>query len=76
MQQVAEAGLAGTQSVNRGTQTGSRMGIPATGKDSTVSRLNVVRVEDGRIAEDWVVVDTLGLLQQKGVAATLEGQTA
>ena len=41
----------------RGTQTGSFQGFPATGTEVTWRDMLVSRVEDGRIAEEWVVSD-------------------
>ncbi|MGB8643595.1 MAG: ester cyclase [Anaerolineae bacterium] len=49
------------------TQTGPFMGIPPTGKRGVVPGIVVFRFEDSRIAEGWVNIDALGLLQQLGV---------
>jgi len=49
-----------------GTQRGSFMGIPATGKPVTGSGVGIFRIADGRIVEDFVQEDTLGLMQQLG----------
>ncbi len=43
------------------------MGIPATGKEIHVDAISVLRFEHGKIAENWTVWDTLGMLQQIGV---------
>jgi len=50
-----------------GTQRGSLPGIPATGKQSTVSGITISRIMGGKIAEDYLNWDTLGMLQQLGV---------
>ena len=42
------------------------MGIPATGKQATVTGITIDRIADGRIAESRTNWDTLGLLQQIG----------
>ncbi len=42
-------------------------GIPPTGKEIHVEALSLLRFEDGKIAENWTVWDTLGMLQQIGV---------
>jgi len=56
-----------TQSVMRGTHTGVWLGIAPTGKQVSV-RLSVIhRVLDGKIVEDWVLVEALGLFQQLGI---------
>ena len=54
----------------RWTGTGSHkvdlMGVPATGRDIRVEAITILRIEDGRIAENWTNWDTLTLLQQIG----------
>jgi steroid delta-isomerase-like uncharacterized protein len=50
-----------------GTQQGAFMGIPATGKQATISDIEIFRVTNGKVVENWVQVDFLGLLQQLGV---------
>jgi steroid delta-isomerase-like uncharacterized protein len=51
-----------------GTQKGVFNGIPATNKPIVnVPGVSWLLIKDGRIAEAWVVVDTLGLLTQLGV---------
>ncbi|HZY40641.1 MAG TPA: ester cyclase [Anaerolineae bacterium] len=50
-----------------GTHTGEFQGIPPTGKKFSVGGINIIRVANGRIAENWVGLDQLGLLQQLGV---------
>jgi steroid delta-isomerase-like uncharacterized protein len=64
---VAEGDKVATRATDRGTQRGELMGIPPTGKPFTITGINIVRVAGGRIAEEWVVFDRLGLLQQLGV---------
>ena len=55
-----------------GTNGGSLLGAPATGKFARWSGMSVLRVADGRIVEDWVENDRLGMLQQLGLAPALE----
>ena len=52
---------------SKGTQTGPFMGIPATGKTAYVTGIVIFRLENSRIVEGWVNIDSLGLLQQLGV---------
>ncbi|HEY6057565.1 MAG TPA: ester cyclase, partial [Candidatus Limnocylindrales bacterium] len=52
---------------NHGTHIGQFLGIPATGKEFSVQGVNVYRIESGRLAEGWSVVDTFGQLLQLGV---------
>ena len=51
---------------SRGTHRGDFMGAAATGNAVTMSGIDIHRVENGRIAELWHQVDTLGMLQQVG----------
>jgi predicted ester cyclase len=51
----------------RGTNSGSFMGIPPTGKAVAVTATGIYRVVDGRVTDNWVNFDMLGLLQQLGV---------
>jgi steroid delta-isomerase-like uncharacterized protein len=51
----------------RATHKGELMGIPATGKQVTTSGISILRIADGKIAEQWDSFDNLGMLQQIGV---------
>jgi steroid delta-isomerase-like uncharacterized protein len=53
----------------RGTHTGAWQRIPPTGRGITIRMATMHRVENGRIAEDWVIVESLGLYQQLGLVA-------
>jgi steroid delta-isomerase-like uncharacterized protein len=56
----------------RGTQTGSFMGIPPTGKQVAFKVFDMVRVADGKVAEHWGLLDQFSLMQQLGVIPTPE----
>jgi steroid delta-isomerase-like uncharacterized protein len=49
-----------------GSHTGPFMGIAATGRQFTITGIDVHRLRDGRMAEHWHVVDLYGLLCQLG----------
>lgn len=49
-----------------GTQTGQWMGIPPTGKHVNIRMITIHRIRRGKIIEDWVLVESLGLLQELG----------
>jgi steroid delta-isomerase-like uncharacterized protein len=49
-----------------GTQTGSWIGVPSSGKTVRVPMITIHRIRDGKIVEDWVLVGTLVLFQQLG----------
>ncbi len=56
-----------TYAVWEGTHTGTFMGIAPTGKKVRVEYMDIWRVTDGKICENWVVMDIAGLLIQLGV---------
>lgn len=51
----------------QGTHTGPLMTIPPSGERITVTGMALFRVANDTIAEVWVNVDTLGMLQSIGV---------
>jgi predicted ester cyclase len=59
----------------RATNTGSFQGMPPTGKAVDVTGAGIFRVVDGRVTDNWVNFDMLGLLQQLGVVQA-PGQTS
>ena len=64
--QFAEGDYVATRWTGRGTQKGELMGIPATGKQVTVSGITISRLWDGKVAEEWTTWDTLGMMRQLG----------
>ena len=64
---IADGGKAVARFTMRGTHKGEFMGISPTGKQVTMTGIQIVRVVGGRIAENWVNFDALGMLQQLGV---------
>jgi predicted ester cyclase len=51
----------------RGAHTGELMGIPPTGKQVTVTGIDVYRVAGGKLVERWGEFDQMGMMQQLGV---------
>lgn len=51
---------------NTGTHDGELMGISPTDAECVVDILGVYRVEDGRIAESWILGDMYALFSQLG----------
>ncbi|QXT39416.1 ester cyclase [Gymnodinialimonas ceratoperidinii] len=49
------------------THRDTYLGVPATGKALTLRVMDFYRVEGGLIAENWVLLDYIDLLQQMGV---------
>lgn len=64
--QIAEGDKVASRWTGRGTHTGEIAGVPATGKDVTVTGLTISRLEGGKIVEEWTTWDTLGMLVQLG----------
>ena len=50
----------------QGTHQGEFLGIPGTGRPVTIQAVESYRLAGGKLAEQWVVMDGLGLLQQLG----------
>lgn len=50
-----------------GTHKGEFEGLPPTGREATVSAITVFRLVDGKIAEEWEILDELGMMQQLGL---------
>jgi steroid delta-isomerase-like uncharacterized protein len=51
----------------RGTHKGSFLGNPPTGRPVVVQGIIFARTDNGRIVEDWTLLDQLGILQQLGI---------
>jgi steroid delta-isomerase-like uncharacterized protein len=66
-QMLSEGNRVATQLQMEGTHQGAWLGIPASGKKLRIRMLTVHRVVKGKIVEDWVLVESLGLFQQLGV---------
>ncbi len=65
-EQIGEGDRVVTRWTARGSHEGEFWGIPATGKQSTVTGVTISRVADGQVVESWTNWDALGLLQQLG----------
>lgn len=72
---VAEGDKVVTRWTASGTHKGELSGIPPTGKKTTVTGVTISRFAGGKIVETWSNWDTLGLMQQLGVAPA-PGQVA
>jgi hypothetical protein len=55
------------QLLMEGTHQSAWLGIPASGKKMQIRMFTVHRVVQGKIVEDWVLVESLGVFQQLGV---------
>ena len=68
---VAEGDKVVTWFTTHGTQQRALGSIPPTGKQVAVSTIEITRVADGKIAEDWGLDDRLGMMQQLGLVPPL-----
>ena len=73
--QIAEGDKVATRVTWHGTHTGTFRGIPSTGKQVTMSGIDIVRIVGDQIVEHWSAFDALGLIQQLG-AVPAPGQTS
>jgi predicted ester cyclase len=64
---IAERDRVVSQLVMEGTHQGTWMGISPTGKRLHIRMITIHRIANSKIAEDWVLVESLGLFQQLGV---------
>ena len=61
---------------NSGTHVGDFLGIPPTNKSFSVAGIDIYRLEGGKLAEHWHVIDQLSMLQQLGLIPSPEGTNA
>jgi steroid delta-isomerase-like uncharacterized protein len=64
--QIAQGDLVVNRVTWRGVHSGDMAGVPATGRSVELTGINMFRVSDGRVVEQWAQLDMLGLLQQIG----------
>jgi predicted ester cyclase len=65
-QQFTEGDHVATRYTIRGKHEGELMGMRPTGRDVAFTGITVSRCRDGKIVEEWELVDTVGLLRQVG----------
>ena len=63
---ISEGDKVAVRAVQQGTHQGVFQGINPTGKQVNVTAIAIFRVVNGKIAEEWLSSDRLGLLQQIG----------
>lgn len=64
---IAEGDRVALRGELAGTNTGPLFGMPATGRAARVPAWQIYRLHDSKIAEAWLNIDRLSLLQQLGV---------
>jgi steroid delta-isomerase-like uncharacterized protein len=64
---VAEGDLVAIHFTSTGTNNGSFLDNPPTGKQIHINEMSIFRVVDGKIVEQWLLPDLLSLNQQLGL---------
>ncbi len=64
---IAEGDKVVVRYTGRGTHKGDFSGIPATGKQVIFTGIDLFCIADGKMAEEWLNFDRLGMLQQLGM---------
>ena len=63
---LTDGNLEAAYVVLTGTHEAEFMGVAATGTTVEIKGIDIIRVEDGKVAEHWGVTDAMGLMQQLG----------
>jgi steroid delta-isomerase-like uncharacterized protein len=71
-QMLGEGDRVMMQLLMEGTHQGKWLGIPASGRKMQIRMFTVHRVAQGKIVEDWVLVESLGFFQQLEVVPNTE----
>jgi predicted ester cyclase len=61
---VAEGDKVATRGKTTMVHRGEFLGIPPTGKQIELHWLDIMRIDDGKNAEEWLAMDLMGLMQQ------------
>jgi steroid delta-isomerase-like uncharacterized protein len=69
---VAEEDRVVARTTFNGTHQAEMQGIPATGNSVSIPSITIFRMENGKIAEGWLVNDNLGMMQQLGVVPSFQ----
>ena len=63
---MVDGDLEAARTILTGTHEGELMGVPATGKTVEFESIDIIRIEDGKVAEHWGVTDVMSLMQELG----------
>lgn len=63
---IAEGDYVAAKGYQEVTHQGDYLGIPATGKPMHIRYMDFWRAEDGKLVENWVLIDLLHFLEQAG----------
>jgi steroid delta-isomerase-like uncharacterized protein len=73
---IAEEDKVAVRVTAHAKHTGDFMGLPATGKEYTISETHIFHLRDGKVAEHWRDADMLGLMRQLGALPEAESTKA
>ena len=65
---IAEGDMVVGRWTSNGTHQGELMGIPATGLVVTGTGISILRIAENKVVEEWVEWDSMGMMQQLGIA--------
>ena len=65
--EIAQGDMVSATGFLTGTHSAEWMGVPATGKKMRMRFSDFWRVENGKLVENWVMVDHIDVLRQLGV---------
>jgi steroid delta-isomerase-like uncharacterized protein len=71
--QFSQGDHVATRTTIRGRHEGELMGVPATGRDVEFTGLTISRCADGKLAEEWELIDVVGVLRQLGALPEMAG---
>jgi steroid delta-isomerase-like uncharacterized protein len=63
---LVDGNLEAARSIVTGTHTGAFLGVAATDKAVEFESIDIIRIDDGKVAEHWGVTDVTSLMQQLG----------
>jgi steroid delta-isomerase-like uncharacterized protein len=63
---MADGNLEAARAVITGTHKGELVGVAPTDRTVEFESVDIIRVEDGKVAEHWGVTDVMSLMQQLG----------
>lgn len=69
--QFTEGDYVATRCTIRGRHDGELMGVPPTGRDVAFTSLTISHCRDGKIAEEWELIDAVGVMRQIGALPEL-----
>ncbi len=72
---VADSEYVTAQYTFTGTNTGSVMGMPATGKKINVDGVDIVRYKNGKAIEHWGYMDEMKMMTQLGMMPGMGGDS-